>query len=124
MRDLYEVLDNALGSRECEDCRFFVKRKEYCDVPQHQGDYYETECDLAERGDDPKECPVVLGYIEDSQNEYEKAKERILDYIDPYDEQLAKHLTALLTEEDILQAAYVLRDYLMKIATEVAEENT
>lgn len=124
MRDLYDVLNNALGSRECEDCRFFIKRKEPCAEPQHQGDYYETECDLAERTGNPEECPVVQDYIQNFQDAYEKAKSEIGSWLDPYDEQLNQHLQALLKEEDILQAAYVLRAYLMKIAAEVAEENT
>ena len=123
MRDLYNVLDDALGSRECEDCRFFVKRKEYCEIPQNQGVYFETGCTLTECLGNPEECPVVLGYIQDYDREYAKAKENILKYIDPYDEQLAKHLAGLLLEEDTFKAALLLRAYLLELAEKAAEEN-
>lgn len=122
MRDLRDILDNALGSPECEDCPHYVRRIEHCNVPQHQGEYVETECNLAERGGDPNECPVVVSYKVDYAAALEEATRDIACYLDPHDEQLGKYLAALLADEDTLDAALTLKAYLLKLAADVAEE--
>ena len=124
MRDLQTVLEKALGSPECETCDRYLKNTETCDVPQHQGTWTEPTCGVAEGNLDPKICPVVLGHIQDYNREYTKAKREIGKYVDPYDEQLAKHLAALLADEDTLDAALTLKAYLLTIAAQVAEENS
>ena len=123
MRDLRDILDNALGSPECEDCPHYVRRIEHCNVPQHQGEYVETECNLAESGGDPNECPVVVSYKVDYAAALEEATRDIACYLDPHDAQLGKHLAALIADEDTLDAALTLKAYLLKIAAQVAEEN-
>ena len=124
MRDLHEALEKAFGSRECPDCPHYVKREETCNVPQHQGKYIETECNLAERGGDPIKCPVVHKYGLDYLHAFDVAQAEIGRYVDPYDEQLGKHLAALLADDDTLDAARTLKAYLLKIAAQVAEENS
>lgn len=123
MRDLRNVLEMAYGSPECETCPNARRITEHCDVPQHQGTSTYIECGLWASHGDPNECPVVVGYKADFGREFEKAKREIAHYVDGYDEQLGKHLAALIADEDTLDAALTLKAYLLKIAAQVAEEN-
>ena len=124
MRNLQEVLEEALGSNDCETCDRCIRNIKKCDVPGHQGSWTEILCSIAEAGENPELCPVVVGYIQDYEGELKKAKAEIGHYLNPFDEKLGKYLADFLNSTETLPtAAATLRAFLLEFAEQIAEEN-
>ncbi len=120
MRDLNDVLEEALGGRYCETCGFCRRIREYCDVPQHQGHYDEIECGLADTRDEPTLCPDVAAYVAD----YHKALEQVpIDEILGADSKdLLRAAEAFMGGEPDAETVRWLRAAMQKVRVDIAEE--
>ena len=121
MRDLNDVLEEALGGKYCETCGFCRRVREYCDVPQHQGHYYEIECGLDDNGTtDPMLCPDVAAYVAD----YHKAVAEVPigEILAADSEDLLRAAEAFMGGEPDAETVRWLRAAMQKVRVDIAEE--